>query len=152
MAKTPKVVLQRIDSTDAGTIGRLMIDGEFLCFTVELPWRENQRDESCIPGGIYDLGWYSSPTKGSCLHVQNVPNRDYILFHVANYQRECKGCIFPGRRVTRIASGRNKGYAAGSSADATHALELALPRYDDRYVHKRPITYKLSIREASRYV
>ena len=152
MQKQPEITLQRIDSTSAGTIGRLMIDGEFFCFTVELPWRANERDVSCIPAGAYDLGYYSSPTKGSCLHVQNVPNRSYILLHTANFQRECMGCIFPGRRITRILSGRNAGYAVGMSEDATDALKNRLPRFDDEYIPARPITYKLSIRDAIQYV
>ena len=149
----PKVVLQRIHSHPAdGTIGRLTVDGEFVCFTVELPWRSNKKDVSCIPAGLYDLGYYSSPTKGSCLHVLNVPDRSYILFHKANYQRECEGCIFPGQRITRIASGRNAGYAVGMSELATDALKNRLPRFDDDYSPARPIIYKLSVRDAFSYV
>ena len=149
-----KIILQRIDMTLAGTIGKLLVDGEFVCFTVELPWRNNARDVSCIPAGQYDLRYYDSPTKGSKLHVTGVRNRSYILFHPANYQHECRGCIFPASHVTRYVDGKNVGYAGIDSRIACDALEERLPRNDlqdgdEHYV--LPYRYKISVRDAMRY-
>ena len=38
-----------------GTNGALFVNGRFICFTIELPWRENRRNVSCIPEGRYEL-------------------------------------------------------------------------------------------------
>ena len=36
-----------------GTNGKLKCDGEFICYTIELPWKNNEKRVSCIPVGKY---------------------------------------------------------------------------------------------------
>lgn len=39
-----------------GTNGTLFSTrGNFLCHTIELPWKQNQRSISCIPEGKYEI-------------------------------------------------------------------------------------------------
>ena len=38
-----------------GTNGNLLAVGIGLCHTIELPWKENQHQASCIPEGRYEL-------------------------------------------------------------------------------------------------
>ena len=52
MAKR-KVFLIRTSTGDQGTEGRLITAG-FECFTMELPWRDNRKNVSCIPPGEYE--------------------------------------------------------------------------------------------------
>jgi hypothetical protein len=35
------------------TIGELFLNGEKMCDTLELPYKDNQRSISCIPAGEY---------------------------------------------------------------------------------------------------
>ena len=44
----------RLRRSDQGTEG-LLVSGDFHLKTLELPWRENQRQISCIPPGEYNV-------------------------------------------------------------------------------------------------
>ena len=45
------LLLIRDTFTEESTIGRLFINGELFCDTLENPWKDNQRNISCIPDG-----------------------------------------------------------------------------------------------------
>ena len=79
-----------------GSNGTLLLNGRWFCYTIELPWKENRRMVSCIPDGVYALKKRWSLRIGWHLHVQDVPNRSYILIHAFNNaMMESKGCIAP---------------------------------------------------------
>lgn len=83
------------------TKGVLSIHDVQLSYTLELPWRNNQRNISCIPEGIYPIVARQSAKYGHHVHVTQVPNRDYILLHPANdASQELRGCIAPVMRLT----------------------------------------------------
>jgi len=84
-----------------GTNGKLQCEGQILCNTIELPWRNNERGISCIPEGKYLLKKrYSNKFKWH-LEVCGVQNRSLILLHPANNALlELNGCIAP---VTKIS-------------------------------------------------
>lgn len=91
-----------------GTHGSLFLDKKFLCFTIELPWVGNRRSESCIPEGTYELEARFSKKIGNHLLVKNVPDRNLILIHPANYAKEeLQGCIAPVSELTGIGKGTN---------------------------------------------
>ena len=103
-----RITLLREPSTDEGTFGRVVDDeGEFVCFSVELPWRENERGRSCIPPDTYPLSPWSSARFRAALHVANVEARSAILIHSGNWggdaekglKTHLRGCIAPGRRI-----------------------------------------------------
>lgn len=73
------VVIRRARSTYTGTPGRLRTDQGFECDTLELPWKDNKRGESCIMAGTY-MGWiWHSPTLG----------RDVIRLEDRNGRKDC---------------------------------------------------------------
>ncbi|MBC7410134.1 MAG: hypothetical protein H7339_17260 [Arcicella sp.] len=79
-----------------GTNGRLECEGKFICWTIELPWKGNERRVSCIPEGEYFLNKRYSQKFQWHLEVIDVKNRKLILFHPANNAlRELNGCIAP---------------------------------------------------------
>tara|TARA_R100001463_G_scaffold25260_2_gene59973 strand:+ start:559 stop:969 length:411 start_codon:yes stop_codon:yes gene_type:complete len=86
--------------TDKSTIGTLYINGEKFCDTLENPWLDNQRNISCIPEGQYKvrlrLARESATRDYLHLLVQDVPNRDWILFHRGNSAKDTSGCILVG--------------------------------------------------------
>ena len=91
---------------EKGTNGALFVNGQFLCFTIELPWRENQRNISCIPEGTYEIVARHSKRFQNHLHVQDVKGRSLILIHPANNAlKELRGCIAPVSQLTDIGKG-----------------------------------------------
>lgn len=84
-----------------GTNGTILLYGKPLCQTIELPWRQNRRNTSCIPEGRYRLQPYPSLRFGRCLLVADVPGRSGILIHAANdATTELRGCIAPATKHT----------------------------------------------------
>jgi hypothetical protein len=89
-----------------GTNGQLYLGSEILCATIELPWKNNQRQVSCIPEGKYELKKRFTPQFGDHLYVRNVPGRTNILIHAFNHAiDESKGCIAPVSRHTGEGAG-----------------------------------------------
>ncbi|WP_273016994.1 DUF5675 family protein [Leeuwenhoekiella blandensis] len=89
-----------------GTNGALFVNGKFVCFTIELPWRENYRKVSCIPEGRYEVKPRISKKFGNHLLLVGVPQRSMILLHPANYALgELKGCIAPVSELSGIGQG-----------------------------------------------
>lgn len=86
--------LSRTKSSDGGTFGVLTGDaGEQLAFTVERP---PTGDHPCIPAATYDWVKFTSPHNGDCLLLKDVPDRDMIEIHAANYYTQLLGCIAVG--------------------------------------------------------
>jgi hypothetical protein len=84
-----------------GTNGKLECDGKFICYTIELPWKNNEKRVSCIPEGKYFIRKRYSPKFKWHLEVVDVENRSLILFHPANNAlKELNGCIAP---VTKLS-------------------------------------------------
>ena len=86
--------------TKESTIGKLFINGESFCDTLENPYINNERNISCIPEGNYKvrlrLPRESATRDYLHLLVQDVPNRSYILFHIGNTAKDTSGCILVG--------------------------------------------------------
>lgn len=84
-----------------GTNGKLESEGKLICYTIELPWKRNERRISCIPEGNYFIRKRYSAKYQWLLELVDVPNRTYILIHPANNaQKELRGCIAP---VTKLS-------------------------------------------------
>lgn len=91
------IELRRDDQNDIRTLGSLFIDGDRLCETLELPWRDNQRGISCIPEGKYECKLAPSPSRGYSVYwLQNVPGRQDVQIHIGNFPKDIRGCILVG--------------------------------------------------------
>lgn len=94
------LLLIRDTFSKKSTIGELFLNGERICDTLENPYVDNQRNISCIPEGIYPvrlrLPRESATRDYIHLLVQEVPNRDWILFHRGNTAKDTSGCILVG--------------------------------------------------------
>jgi hypothetical protein len=127
-----KVIISRtyLDNVTLG--GLFIIEGDkrlFECKTIELPWRQNGRNTSCIPEGTYNVTRYDSETKGVCFHILDVPGRDAILIHKGNYaygpHTDTKGCILVGKAFSDI---NNDGqYDVINSTETLNKLLKILP-------------------------
>lgn len=100
--------------------------------TIELPDNGNQKNVSCIPEGKYEVHKITSPSRGKCFHLQNVPDRSEILIHIGNYvagnKIDSKGCILPG--LSFIDSNKD-GYI--DVAESTEAMKRLLKYLPDKF-------------------
>ena len=110
--KGVNLLLIRDEFTDKSTLGKLFLNGEMFCQTLELPYLDNQRSISCIPEGEYKVRLRTAKESSSreYLHllVQDVKGRSYILVHIGNFPKDTKGCILVGqsRQQDRVNNSR----------------------------------------------
>lgn len=96
-------LLTREKSGKSGTFGRFVIQ-DFKCWSLELPWNNNNKNHSCIPCGLYHVYPFSSKKFGRVWKVDRVPQRDAILIHAGNFagsvtdglKSDTRGCILLG--------------------------------------------------------
>ncbi len=90
---------------DRYTRGKLVVSNGFTCDTLELPWKDNAKQLSCIPAGVYKVVPRNSLKYSNHLHITGVTGRDFILIHWGNYAAsanpktgtpDIKGCVLVG--------------------------------------------------------
>lgn len=110
--KTVSII--RINTSDHGTVGMLLVDDQFFAYTMEPPWRDNASNLSCIAPGTYLCVWHYSPRYGWVYLVTGVDGRSYILIHPGNYggditkglKTHTNGCVLLGTRRGRLSGQR----------------------------------------------
>lgn len=104
-----------------GTNGELIYNCSRICFTIELPWLNNEPSISCIPEGKYELEKRFSEHLGNHLHLKTVANRSLILIHAANDAvKELRGCIAPVSILTAEGKGFQSRIALKKVLDLTY--------------------------------
>lgn len=99
------VYLFRIRRSDQGTEGIIFTNG-FNAKTLELPWRQNIKQKSCIPVGSYETIIRISPKFGVVFWILKVEGRTYILIHSGNWAGDVDlgfkshtfGCLLLGKK------------------------------------------------------
>ena len=97
---------------------------------MEPPWRDNARNRSCIPAGLYEVVPHLSPRHRRCLLVTDVPGRSHILFHAGNlggdvergWHTHTAGCLLPGLRRGLMSVGERRQRAVLASRPALRRL------------------------------
>ncbi len=96
------IKLLRITKTNQ-TFGVLLDENDLpICLTLELPWRENKRNSSCIPIGIYQCDLVKNDKFKEVYQISNVENRSGILIHPGNTISDSQGCILLGKEFGEI--------------------------------------------------
>lgn len=104
------LVLTRFDQTESRTYGILeSVPGPCplekpvnFGFTIEEPWRNNERKISCVPTGRYPIRKYYSETLGWCIAIDDVPDRTLIRMHIGNILEETEGCPLLGLKRGKL--------------------------------------------------
>jgi len=65
-------------------------------YTLEEPWKNNERKISCVPKGVYKCVPHQGTRFKNVWRLENVPNRDAILIHMGNSVTDIEGCILVG--------------------------------------------------------
>ena len=101
-----RIKIERYDHGKKQTLGRLFVlDGKrvvYTCHTLELPWKNNQFQVSCIPEGTYKVVRRTSARFKNHFHLTNVPDRSLILIHAGNYYTDILGCILVGKGLADL--------------------------------------------------
>jgi hypothetical protein len=106
-----------------GTNGKLTYQGDLICYTIELPDRNNLPRISCIPIGQYKLEKKRYPKQGEQIGIPHVLGREAILIHAANdAQKELLGCIAPVTTLTGEGTGRDSGKALAKLKALVYSL------------------------------
>jgi Family of unknown function (DUF5675) len=106
-------LLERFCYSEMGTFG-IIQDSNFKSYTVEDPWKNNAKNISCIPEGVYQCKRTSRPKHGNTfviinedLGIAEYPKpgmRDSCLIHVANTILDVEGCIGLGNTLGCLGS------------------------------------------------
>lgn len=87
------------------TLGTVILPSGRVIHSIERPWLNNKRNVSCYPEGSYLAKWLERSGSGKykrVWHIQNVPNRTGILWHVGNLVRQSLGCTLPGLKHGKL--------------------------------------------------
>lgn len=104
--------LYRYSSSNQGSKGLLITPGldlSHFCI-MELPWRDNKPNYSCIPDGEYLCKYRESKKFRQHYHLQEVEGRSWILTHTGNLAGDTKrgwkthshGCLLIGSRFGKL--------------------------------------------------
>lgn len=107
-----KLKLRRIALRDTYTIGKLYIDGEYFCDTLEDTVRDLNKNgkfdngekkiygETAIPYGTYEVKWTYSPRfKKYTPQLMNVPSFEGVRIHSGNNSSHTEGCLLVGQNT-----------------------------------------------------
>lgn len=108
-----KLTLKRIAFKEKYTIGRLYIDGEYFCDTIEDKDRRLNNDmglaeimakkrygETAIPTGHYDVEiTYSPKYKRMMPEIKDVKGFSGIRIHSGNTAKDTLGCLIVGKNT-----------------------------------------------------
>jgi len=102
-----KLLISRYSFSDKQTIGNgyVLDDNGIIIYefnTLELPFKDNKRNISCIPIGDYLVKKRYSKKFKTHFHIQDVPNRKWILIHRGNFHTQIRGCCIVGNDLNYI--------------------------------------------------
>ena len=105
-----KLTLKRIALRSTYTIGRLYVDGNYFCDTLEDTVRDLNKNgkfdngekkvyaKTAIPYGTYEIKWTYSPRfKKYTPQLMNVPSFAGIRIHAGNTSADTEGCLLLGQ-------------------------------------------------------
>ena len=105
-----KITINRINSNEHNTLSDAFLSdfitrsdqieqviSVFEFKIMELPWKDNQRNISCIPADTYQAIAINRASNGKyAIWLKDVPNRSEILIHEVKYVKHLLGCAAPG--------------------------------------------------------
>ena len=117
-----KLTLKRIALRSTYTIGRLYVDGNYFCDTLEDAVRDLNKNgkfdngekkvyaKTAIPYGTYEIKWTYSPRfKKYTPQLMNVPSFAGIRIHSGNSSTDTEGCLLLGenKKVGMVLNSRS---------------------------------------------
>ena len=138
----------QVDSTSGLLFEVSDLGRHFLCYTLEDERRALKvKGETRVPAGTYKIelrteggfhGRYSKKYPGvhiGMLHIQDVPNFEYILIHTGNTDEHTAGCLIVGD-----AQENNKIIADGFVGKSVNAYKRIYPSIAKAIQHGEEVT------------
>lgn len=127
-----KIELKRLFIKPTYTIGKLYVNGQYFCDTLEDKVRNLSREkkvpgQTAIPSGEYEVIVNVSPRfKRKLPRLLNVPGFEGILIHRGNSPEDTAGCILVGenKQPGRVIN------STGYELKLTDMLERAMEKND----------------------
>jgi len=103
------ITVARYNDNGRNTIGKLFLNSAFECYTLEDTYRQQKvRGVTRIPSGIYRVtlrtagGMHSRYSQRFDYHrgmlwIRNIPDYEWVYFHIGNYAKDTQGCPLVGR-------------------------------------------------------
>jgi hypothetical protein len=101
------IEIRRIAHKETYTVGKMYIDGQYFCDTIEDKVRDLTREQkvyaqTAIPAGTYPVVLtYAPKFKKMLPWIQNVPHFTGILIHNGNTAQDSAGCIIIGENTLK---------------------------------------------------
>jgi hypothetical protein len=122
--------LIRFETGAHGTLGKI-IAPDIQCYSIELPWKNNEQNISCIIAGAYPYRKEIHPKFGRCLRLFAISEREGVLMHAGSFagdvslgwKSDSSGCVIIGSKIEKI----KKQKAAINSRATLDTLILSLP-------------------------
>lgn len=105
------VQVKREKVTPISIDGSLLVNGEYLGPTWELPWKDNEKKESCIKPGYYPLNFEYMQKAGA--YRPRIPDlfiypRTAIFMHRSNGIYDLEGCVGGWESIERMVGGLDR--------------------------------------------
>lgn len=125
-----KLSVKRIACKPTYTIGRLYVDGDYFCDTLEDRVRNLRKEakvagQTAIPDGRYKVTITMSPRFGRLLPLlHDVPQFTGVRIHAGNTAKDTQGCILVGFN-------RVKGKVVDSRKTETELVQMMIDRHEN---------------------
>jgi hypothetical protein len=123
-----KIEIKRLHKTANSTIGELLIDGVWECYTLEDIERDVKiKAETAIAKGTYKVIInQSNRFKRLMPLLLNVPNFEGVRIHAGNTNHDTEGCILVGRTRSKDFIGQSRKAYDSLFAKMQKAKEITL--------------------------
>lgn len=104
------LTLKRTKLTNESTIGELLVNDTFECYTLEDVVREIKiPGKTAIPAGRYKVVVdFSNRYQKMMPHILNVPGFEGVRIHAGNWAKDTEGCILLGTTKGENYIGQSK--------------------------------------------
>ena len=132
-----KMMLIRYESSSTATHGYLIYKDVIIGHTLELPWRNNMQNISCIDVGEYSLSLHYQEDKNRwVVRLEDKNDRTLINIEVANYVWQLEGCIAHGKDIDpKTGNILNSELAVGQLVSSMELISLLDFWCFDLYTH-----------------
>jgi hypothetical protein len=98
-----KLRIVRLEETDEGALGVLLVRGEIFCMTLQPDSRDRERYQ--IPAGVYPLRRFHGARWRNTLEIV-VSGHTALLFHAGNWEEDSTGCVLVGSEAGKLRGQR----------------------------------------------
>ena len=123
----------RLEHTDDGALGVLLLDEIIFCFTLEPD--KNEKGKLYISQGVYHCQRFHGARWKNTFEII-VPGHSAVLFHAGNTEADTRGCVLLGATTGKLKGNRavlNSGVTFQEFLGRTKELDEFSLFIEDRY-------------------